>query len=179
MTVPTKLILLRILLIPVFLGLLFSDLDAARIYAFAIFAVAAATDLFDGIIARKYNQVTDFYKIMDPLADKLLICSALVALVSTHDIAAWFAILIICRDFIVTGLRLFAASKDVVLGAVISGKANTFFQMILVMFILIGFDCPYANTVKQVLIYIVILLTVISLAENFIRNRKLIGRIKL
>ena len=179
MTIPTKLILLRILLIPVFLVLLFSDLQFGRVMAAVVFAVASLTDLFDGVIARKYNQVTDFYKIMDPLADKLLICSALIALVWMHEIPAWFAIIIVCRDFIVTGLRLFAARQNKILGAVITGKVNTAFQMILVIFILADFNWAYAGAIKQILIYSVVLLTVISLTENFIRNRKIIGNIKL
>ena len=176
MTVPTKLILLRILLIPVFLGFFFAGLN---VIALVIFAIAALTDFFDGRIARRCNQVTDFYKIMDPLADKLLICSALIAFVWTREIAVWLVILIVCRDFIVTGLRLFAAAQNVVLGAVISGKVNTAFQMILIMFVLVGFDPAWAEPIKQILVGIVATLTIISLVENFIRNRKIIGRIKL
>ena len=174
MTIPSKLILLRIFAIPMFLAFLFSDLEFGRAIALGIFIIASITDLFDGIIARKYNQMTDFVKIMDPLADKLLICSALIALVQTHDVAAWLAILIVFRDFIITGLRMVVMFRGVVLGAVISGKINTAFQMVLVIFVLADFDWATAGQVKQILIYIVVLLTVVSTAENFIRNRKLI-----
>ncbi|MCL1892163.1 MAG: CDP-diacylglycerol--glycerol-3-phosphate 3-phosphatidyltransferase [Alphaproteobacteria bacterium] len=164
MTVPAKLILLRILLIPVFLALFFSGL---QIYALAVFALAAITDLFDGIIARARGQMTDFVKIMDPLADKLLICSALIALVSAGAVAAWLAILIVARDFIITGLRLMAAGKGAVLGAVITGKANTAFQMFLIMAILVGVP----DIIVTILVYIVVILTVISTAENLMKMR--------
>jgi CDP-diacylglycerol--glycerol-3-phosphate 3-phosphatidyltransferase len=165
MNIPARLILLRILLIPIFLAFLFSG---GRIAALVVFLIASLTDFFDGFFARRLNQVTDFYKIMDPLADKLLICSALIALVQTNEIAAWFVIMIVCRDFIVTGMRLFAANKNIVSGAVISGKTSTFFQMLLIMVILSSLAGPVAI---NVLIWIVVLLTIISLAENIVKIR--------
>ncbi|MCL2339164.1 MAG: CDP-alcohol phosphatidyltransferase family protein, partial [Proteobacteria bacterium] len=114
MTIPTKLIILRVALIPVFLALFFIGAETARWAALAVFAIASITDFFDGRIARRRDQVTNFYTFGDPLADKLLICSALIALVSTQSIPAWFAILIVCRDFIITGLRLVAATQNIV-----------------------------------------------------------------
>jgi len=179
MTLPTKLILLRILLIPMFLTFFFSDWKFGRMVALGIFAVASLTDFFDGRIARARDQVTNFYTFMDPLADKLLISSALIALVWANEIAAWLAILIICRDFIITGFRLFAASQNAVLGAVVTGKFNTFFQMLLILFILASFNGDWADWAQQILIYIVAALTIISTAENFIRHRKVFKRIKL
>jgi len=179
MTAPTKLILLRILLIPLFLVLFLNNLEFGRIAALIIFIIAAITDLFDGIVARKYNQVTYFYRFMDPLADKMLICSTLIAMVYTHDIAAWFVILIVCRDFIITGLRLFAATQDKVCGAVITGKFNTAFQMILIVFILANFAGPITDIIKQSLIWIIVGLTIISTIENFVQNKDVIKKIEL
>ena len=175
MNIPALLILLRLVLIPVFLILFFGDWEYARAGAVVVFTVAAMTDLFDGIIARKYNQMTNFVKLMDPLADKLLICSALIALVQTHEIAAWFVILIVCRDFIITGFRMFAAAQGRVLGAVISGKFNTCFQMLLIIFILAGFN----SVLIQTLMWIVVALTLISTTENFVRNQDILKKIKL
>lgn len=172
MNIPAILILSRILLIPVFLILFFCGYN---IPATIVFTTAALTDLFDGIIARKFNQVTNFYTFMDPLADKLLICSALIAMVQTHQLAAWFVILIVCRDFIITGFRLFAATQNKVLGAVITGKFNTFGQMLLIILILIGMTEPVINA----LIYIIVVLTIVSTAENFIRNKNVLKQIRL
>jgi len=169
MTIPVKLILTRILLIPIFLVLFWCDL---RTPAIITFAVAALTDLPDGIIARKYNLSTHFVKLMDPLADKLLISAALIALVGTGQIAAWLAILIIGRDLLITGFRLFAATQGFSLGAVITGKINTALQMILILVVLAGFNFP-------ILVWVVVGLTLVSTAENFIRNWNVIRTIKL
>lgn len=172
LTIPTKLILLRILLIPVFLILFFNGLNFA---ALTVFAVASLSDLFDGVIARVRGQMTDFIKFMDPLADKLLLSSAFIALVATGQIPAWFAIIIVARDFIITGLRLFLASKSVVSGAVITGKFNTTFQMFLVIFILAG----ASSIVIDIFIGAVLLLTLVSTIQNFVKNWKVIRQIKL
>ncbi|MCL1902392.1 MAG: CDP-diacylglycerol--glycerol-3-phosphate 3-phosphatidyltransferase [Alphaproteobacteria bacterium] len=172
MTIPSQLIILRIFLILPFLALLAVGGEIGRYAALTIFIIAAATDLFDGVIARKCNQVTDFYKIMDPLADKLLICSALIALLAAGAVPAWFVIMIVFRDFIITGLRLFIIKENAVPGAVITGKINTFLQMALIIVILAGYT-------SHILIYAIVLFTIISLAENFIRNFDTIKRIKL
>lgn len=173
MTIPTKLILLRILLIPVFLILFFCDWEYARLAALIVFAIASISDLFDGVIARARGQMTPFIKIMDPLADKLLICSSLIALVSTNEIAVWLVILIVCRDFIITALRLFAASQNKILGAVISGKINTACQMFLIVSILAGAPA----IITSVLFWVVFALVIISTAENFIRDRAVIKKL--
>jgi CDP-diacylglycerol--glycerol-3-phosphate 3-phosphatidyltransferase len=175
MNMPVKLILLRILLIPVFLTFLYGNFGAAHVWALAVFAIAALTDLFDGILARKHNQVTNFYTFMDPLADKMLICSAIIALTHLQEFPVWLAILIVCRDFIVTGLRMFAATRNQILGAVVTGKINTCCQMLLVIMILAGLTGPIIG----VSVYVVALLTIVSAAENFIRNKNIIRRIKL
>lgn len=164
-------------LIPVFLMLFWSGWEFGRVGALIIFAIASISDLFDGVIARARGQMTSFVKVMDPLADKLLICSALIALVQTGDIPAWFAIIIVCRDFIITGLRLFAASMGHVLGAVITGKFNTCFQMLLILFILADFNFAGAGIIKQILVGIVLILTIVSTAENFIRNKDIVKKI--
>ena len=171
-TVPTKLILLRILLIPIFLALYFCDWEFGRVSALVVFAIASISDLFDGVLARARGQMTDFIKVMDPLADKLLICSALIALLSLHEVAAWFVILTVCRDFAITALRLFAAGQNKIAGAVISGKAGTACQMFLVIVILA--DMPIAATV---LLWTAAALIIISAAENFIREWEVVKRI--
>lgn len=177
MTIPTKLILLRIVLIPVFLTLFWCSWEFGRMAALIVFAIASITDLFDGVIARRLGQMNTFVKVMDPLADKLLICSALIALVQTGDIYAWFVIIIVCRDFIITAFRLFAASQNIILGAVITGKFNTCFQMLLILFILAGFNFDGVDLIKQILIGVVLILTIVSTAENFIRNKSIVKKI--
>jgi CDP-diacylglycerol--glycerol-3-phosphate 3-phosphatidyltransferase len=131
-----------------------------------VFTIASITDFFDGVIARNRNQMTDFVKIMDPLADKILITAALIALVQTHEIAAWFAIMIVARDLLITGFRLLLASKNIVAGAVITGKINTFFQMFLIILVLAGMT----GIMIDVFIYMIVILTIVSTAENFVRN---------
>ena len=163
MTLPAGLIFVRILSIPLFLVLFFHGCaDAAT----AVFAAAALTDLFDGIVARRRGQFTDFIKIADPLADKMLICSALVALVGAGALPAWFAIVIICRDFMITGFRLLAAGRGRVLGAVITGKFNTAAQMILIL-------CAVADmgdAVVRSMMWLALVLTAVSTIENFIKE---------
>jgi CDP-diacylglycerol--glycerol-3-phosphate 3-phosphatidyltransferase len=122
----------RILLIPVFLTALFYDAPNARWLSVAFFLLASGTDWLDGYLARKRREITNFGKLMDPLADKLLISSALIALVQTGDIQSWVAILIIGREFFVTGLRGLAATKGSVMAAGVLGKIKTLFQTVAV-----------------------------------------------
>jgi CDP-diacylglycerol--glycerol-3-phosphate 3-phosphatidyltransferase len=126
----------RIVLIPVFLAVLFSGVANARWWAVLFFLLAAGTDWMDGYLARKRQEITNFGKLMDPLADKLLISSALIALVQTGDIKAWVVIVIIGREFFVTGLRGVAATKGSVIAAGILGKIKTVSQTVAVAWIL-------------------------------------------
>ena len=164
--------MMRVFLIPFFVFfLLRADAlgEYAKWIAFAIFIVACCTDFLDGKIAREYNLVTNFGKFMDPLADKLLVVSALVCFVTLDRIPTWIVLIIIAREFIISGFRLVAAEKGKVIAAGIWGKMKTAVQM--VMAIVLIADIPGAEIVEQILIYAALLLTVISLADYLISNK--------
>ena len=173
MNLPNKLTTMRVILIPVFLLVLFlMDEPMNRYIATAIFIVASLTDFLDGHIARKYNLVTNFGKFMDPLADKLLVCSALIALVDLNRIAAWIVIIIIAREFIISGFRLVASDNGVVIAASYWGKFKTAFQMITIIMLVLNLNVPFMNIINTVLIYISLGLTVISLIDYIAKNYK-------
>ena len=171
MNLPNKLTILRTIMIPVFLIFLYiPGLGmTGDVLAAAIFVLASFTDLLDGKIARKYNLVTNFGKFMDPLADKLLVCSALIALVDLDRIPAWVVIIIIAREFIISGFRLIASDNGVVIAASYWGKFKTTFQIIL---LILNIDYPYSNIVNMVIMYIALALTIISLLDYIIKNYK-------
>ena len=170
MNLPNKLTVLRVIMIPVFLVFLLTDCagDASKYIAAAVFVLASLTDMLDGRIARKYNLVTNFGKFMDPLADKLLVCSALIAFVELGYLPAW--IIIISREFIISGFRLIAADKGVVIAANYWGKFKTTFQMIMTILLILQLDYPYADTVEWIFVYIALALTVISLVDYIYKN---------
>lgn len=172
MNLPNKLTILRMIMIPVFLVVLYiPGLGmAGNIAAAAIFILASITDFLDGKIARKYNLVTNFGKFMDPLADKLLVCSALIAFVELGYLPAWIVIIIISREFIISGFRLIAADKGVVIAANYWGKFKTTFQMIMTILLILQLDYTYADTVEWIFVYIALALTVISLVDYIYRN---------
>ena len=171
MNLPNKLTLLRVFMIPFFVlfELAFPDTAWAKWVAFALFIGASLTDKADGYIARKYNMITNFGKFMDPLADKLLVCSAMICFVQNGQMPAWVVIVIVSREFIISGFRLVAAEKGKVIAAGIWGKMKTAVQM--VMAIVLIADIPGAEIVEQILIYAALLLTVISLADYLISNK--------
>lgn len=136
MNLPNKLTILRAIMIPFFLVFLYMSPGWSKWVALGIFIAASLTDMLDGKIARKYNLVTNFGKFMDPLADKLLVCSALIALSDLNRIPAWIVIVIIARDFIISGFRLIAAEKGIVIAAGWWGKIKTTVQMIMVGFLI-------------------------------------------
>ena len=150
MNLPNKLTILRMIMIPVFLVVLYiPGLGmAGNIAAAAIFILASITDFLDGKIARKYNLVTNFGKFMDPLADKLLVCSALIALVDFDKVAAWIVIIIIAREFIISGFRLIAADNGVVIAASYWGKFKTTFQMIMIILLILDLNYPFSGVVS-------------------------------
>lgn len=172
MNLPNKLTVLRVIMIPVFLVFLLTDCagGASKYIAAAVFVLASLTDMLDGRIARKYNLVTNFGKFMDPLADKLLVCSALIAFVELGYLPAWIVIIIISREFIISGFRLIAADKGVVIAANYWGKFKTTFQMIMTILLILQLDYPYADTVEWIFVYIALALTVISLVDYIYRN---------
>ena len=137
--------------------------------ALGIFIVASLTDLIDGHIARKYNLVTNFGKFMDPLADKLLVCAALIALVELNRIPAWIVILIISRDFIISGFRLVASDNHVVIAASYWGKFKTVFQMVMVCLMIA--DIPQLRVVTNIIMWIALALTMISLIDYLAKNK--------
>jgi len=174
MNLPNKLTILRTILIPFFLIFLYTDFwgKSNAYIAVAIFIIASLTDLLDGKIARKYNLVTNFGKFMDPLADKLLVCSALIALVDLGKIAAWIVIIIIAREFIISGFRLVASDSGVVIAASYWGKFKTTFQMIMIISLILDLQFPYMDIINTVLIYAALVLTIISLVDYVAKNYK-------
>ena len=176
MNLPNKLTILRVLLIPVFVVLLLADFWGKYFdyIALAVFIIASLTDMLDGMIARKYNLITNFGKFMDPLADKLLVCSAMICLLDLGRIPAWVVIVIIAREFIISGFRLVASDKGVVIAAGYIGKAKTVFQMIMIMLMIIDFTEGAMYMVTQVVMYIAVALTIISLVDYIGRNYKVL-----
>ena len=165
MNLPNKLTILRVILIPIFVLLMLVEQDSfiCRVLAEVVFVVASLTDLLDGKIARKYNLVTNFGKFMDPLADKLLTCSAFICLIATNQVSAWIVIVIIAREFIISGFRLVASDNGVVIAANMWGKVKTVFQMAAIIVLIINFDFPLWQMLADLLVYIALILTVVSL----------------
>ena len=175
MNLPNKLTIIRVCLIPFFVAALLFDHGnnyTMRIVANVLFIVASLTDLFDGKIARKYNLVTNFGKFMDPLADKLLVCSALICLIELGQLPAWVVIIIISREFIISGFRLVAADNGVVIAASYWGKFKTTFQMAAV--ILMIFNIPALALVTNIVVVIAVALTIISLVDYVAKNIKIL-----
>lgn len=174
MNLPNKLTILRVIMIPVFVLFMLVPIagDADKWIALALFIIASLTDLLDGHLARKYNLVTNFGKFMDPLADKLLVCSGLICFVGLGQLPAWFVIIIISREFIISGFRLVAADNGVVIAASYWGKFKTTFQMIAV--ILLIFDIQALTLVTNIVVVIAVALTIISLVDYVMKNRKIL-----
>ena len=171
MNLPNKLTILRVIMIPFFVAALLYDGGAnqnMRYVAAALFIIASLTDMLDGKIARKYNLVTNFGKFMDPLADKLLVCSALICMIELCELPAWMVIIIISREFIISGFRLVASDNGVVIAASYWGKFKTTFQMIGV--VLLIFNIPALSTLTTIIVWIALALTVISLVDYIVKN---------
>ena len=158
-------------MIPFFVAALLYDGGAnqnMRYVAAALFIIASLTDMLDGKIARKYNLVTNFGKFMDPLADKLLVCSALICMIELRELPDWMVIIIISREFIISGFRLVASDNGVVIAASYWGKFKTTFQMIGV--VLLIFNIPALSTLTTIIVWIALALTVISLVDYIVKN---------
>ena len=171
MNLPNKLTILRVIMIPFFVAALLYDGGAnqnMRYVAAALFIIASLTDMLDGKIARKYNLVTNFGKFMDPLADKLLVCSALICMIELRELPAWMVTIIISREFIISGFRLVASDNGVVIAASYWGKFKTTFQMIGV--VLLIFNIPALSTLTTIIVWIALALTVISLVDYIVKN---------
>lgn len=175
MNLPNKLTVLRVCMIPFFVVMLLlngGENQTYRYIAAAIFIVASLTDMLDGKIARKYNLVTNFGKFMDPLADKLLVCSALICLVDLKQLPAWMAIVIISREFIISGFRLVASDNGIVIAASYWGKFKTTFQMISVILLIVRI--PALTVLTQICVWTALVLTVISLVDYIAKNHKVL-----
>ena len=173
MNLPNKLTIMRVILIPFFVFFLLSPYFPAygNYIAVAIFIVASLTDMLDGKIARKYNLVTNFGKFMDPLADKLLVCSAMICLIELDRLAAWIVIVIIAREFIISGFRLVASDNGVVIAASYWGKFKTTFQMLMVIVLILDIQMPFFQILGTVLTYVALILTVVSLIAYIVKNK--------
>ena len=175
MNLPNKLTVLRVLLIPFFVAsLLYKGGEdyKFRIISLVIFAIAALTDTLDGMIARKYNLITDFGKFMDPLADKVLVCSGLIWFVELRQLSSIVVLVVIAREFIISGIRLVASDNGVVIAAAMSGKLKTVVQMITVILLIV--NLPQLSMVTNIFIAIMLLLTLFSLGEYIIKNKNVI-----
>ncbi|MDO5156619.1 MAG: CDP-diacylglycerol--glycerol-3-phosphate 3-phosphatidyltransferase [Eubacteriales bacterium] len=178
MNLPNKLTILRTLLIPFFLVvLLWQSVPYGNWIALFIFIIASLTDMLDGKIARKYNLVTNFGKFMDPLADKLLVTSALIAFIELERISAWIVIIIIAREFIISGFRTVAADNGIVIAAGIWGKMKTAEQMVMICILIADFGSlftEYASAIhmfENTLIYIALILTIVSMIDYLAHNK--------
>lgn len=177
MNLANKLTMLRVVMIPVFLVVLLSPFVASpynRYIAVAIFVVASLTDFLDGYIARSRNMVSNFGKFMDPLADKLLVSAALISMVTLKDLQAWVVILIISREFIITGFRTLAAEANIIMAASIYGKIKTTVQMIMIIVLLFNFQGQVANFVENTLIVLAVIFTILSAVDYIVKNKQVL-----
>lgn len=175
MNVPNCLTLLRILMVPVFVVFMLVDIFGAadQYIAGVIFILASITDTLDGYLARKNNQITVFGKFMDPLADKLLVCSAMICLVELRLLPSWIVIIIVGREFIISGFRLIAAERGIVIAASYWGKFKTVSQMIMVILLVFHFG-GFFDILEQIFIYLSVILTVISLVDYMYKNKDIL-----
>ena len=167
MNLPNKLTLLRIIMIPVFVVLLYLDFPFNNLVALAVFILASITDTLDGYIARKYNLITDFGKFMDPIADKLLVTAAMLVFVDWHMMPAWVVIVVVAREFIVSALRLVAANNGRVIAAGWSGKVKTASTMVCICIMLLGLP-QWVNAVCSAVILVT---TAYSGIEYLVKNK--------
>lgn len=171
MNLPNKLTMFRVILIPFFVVFLLVDITPVdKWIALAVFIIASLTDMLDGKIARKYNLVTNFGKFMDPLADKLLVCSALVCLVAVDRIPAWMVIVIIAREFIISGFRLVASDNGVVIAASYWGKFKMTFQIIMICLMIA--DLAALQLLTAIVTWVAVILTIVSLVDYLVKNKE-------
>ena len=176
MNLPNKLTCIRMVLVPVFVLFFYIPSRAGRYLALVVFIIASLTDTADGYIARKYDLITDFGKFMDPLADKLLVSAAMILLASTGEIPAWIVIIIISREFIISGFRLVASDNGRVIAAGWWGKIKTIVQMVMIIVVLL--DIESWRPFELILIIAALILTIVSLADYIVRNKDILGSTK-
>ena len=174
MNTANKLTLLRVVMIPLFLLVLYLDVPGANYWALAIFVIASLTDTLDGYIARHYNQTTDFGKFMDPLADKCLVTAAMLWFVEIGQMPGWALLVVIIREFGVSGLRMVAADKGRVIAAGWSGKVKTASTMVCIVLMLL----PIAPWVNNICVAVIVLATIYSGVEYFMKNLYVLADVK-
>ena len=174
MNTANKLTILRVVMIPAFLLVLYLDVPNANYWALAIFAAASITDTLDGYIARHYNQITDFGKFMDPLADKCLVTAAMLWFVEAGQMPAWALLIVIIREFGVSGLGMVAADKGRVIAAGWSGKVKTAATMVCIILMLL----PLPEIVNQICTAVIVLTTIYSGVEYFMKNSDILAEAK-
>lgn len=173
MNLPNKLTILRVILIPFFVVFMLFDITGAadKWIALVIFCVASLTDMLDGKIARKYNLVTNFGKFMDPLADKLLVCTALICLTSMNRLNVIVVLVIIAREFIISGFRLIAADNNIVIAASMWGKFKTTFQMAMIILLILNWQMMWFQVLTTIVVYVALVLTIVSLIDYLAKNK--------
>ena len=176
MNTPNKLTIARMIIVPFLVIFLLTGWggEANRYISLTLFVVASVTDWFDGYLARKNNLVTNFGKFMDPLADKLLVCSAMICMIDLKRLSAWFVIIIIAREFIISGFRLIAAENGIVIAANYWGKFKTASQMIMIILLILHFDGIFVR-LEQIFIWLSLALTIISLITYIWQNRTVLS----
>ena len=177
MNTPNKLTVARMIMVPFLVVFLLTGWggEANRYISLIIFVAASITDWFDGYLARKNHLVTNFGKFMDPLADKLLVCSAMICMIELGRLPAWFVIIIIGREFIISGFRLIAAENGIVIAANYWGKFKTVSQMIMIILLILHFDLSVFVILEQIFIWLSLALTVISLMTYIWQNRSVLS----
>ncbi len=177
MNLPNKLTVLRVIMVPFFVFFMLTDVGGAanKWIALIIFCAASLTDMLDGKIARARNLVTNFGKFMDPLADKLLVCSAMICLITTGQLASWIVIIIIAREFIISGFRLVASDNGIVIAASYWGKFKTVAQMAMIIVLIADFGGIF-TMIGNVLIWVSLILTVVSLIDYVAKNIEVLTR---
>ena len=175
MNLPNKLTVLRVIMVPFFVFFMLTGVGGAanKWIALAIFCIASLTDMLDGKIARARNLVTNFGKFMDPLADKLLVCSAMICLIPLGKLEAWIVIVIIAREFIISGFRLVASDNGIVIAASYWGKFKTVFQMAMIIMLIADFGGIF-NVIETGLIWISLILTIVSLVDYVAKNKQVL-----
>ncbi len=173
MNLPNKLTVFRVILIPFFIAVLMTNCagEMSNWIALAIFIIASLTDMLDGKIARKYNLVTNFGKFMDPLADKMLVCSALICLTAMGKIPAWMVIVIVARDFVISGFRLVAVEQGKVIAANYWGKFKTAAQMVMICLVVADIQIGAVQMITEAFKWIAVILTIISLGVYLVQNK--------
>lgn len=179
MNVPNTLTVLRVIMIPFFVLFMLGDITSVDKYiALGIFIAASLTDTLDGYLARKNNQVTNFGKFMDPLADKLLVCAAMICLMDLDRLPSWIVIIIISREFIISGFRLIAAEHQIVIAASMWGKFKTTFQMAMIILIILNINVDFyiagvgvIHVLATIATYVALVLTIVSLIDYLNKNK--------